>query len=192
MGGRGTTGNTKLFTNIDAARNAPLRAARAKEIEAERAKTSSTKSAAKSSKKVIQEPGTVTGNFYGKESKDKFGFTRVGTDNRSIASYARTADGRLHASSEGRGIHTITEARTGLRVHAFDNKKDAIGFLNSVTRKDGRISPTFERALRFGSGEDRSAKNALAAKALAVMIKRHDSGAKRLESAPSNIKRKSR
>lgn len=36
MGGRANAGNNKLFSNIDVARNAHLRAARAKEIEAER------------------------------------------------------------------------------------------------------------------------------------------------------------
>lgn len=33
MGGRANAGNTKLFSNIDATRNAPLRATRAKQIE---------------------------------------------------------------------------------------------------------------------------------------------------------------
>jgi hypothetical protein len=41
MGGRGTAGKTKLFTNIDADRNRPFREARAKELEAERAKVAS-------------------------------------------------------------------------------------------------------------------------------------------------------
>lgn len=39
MGGRANAGNTKMFSNVDAARNAPLRATRAKEIAENRTKT---------------------------------------------------------------------------------------------------------------------------------------------------------
>lgn len=190
MGGRANAGNTKLFSNVDAARNAHLRATRTKEIETNRA-AKPVQKPARGTKKVLETPGSYQGEYVkegGRYVNNRF----VGPsyEKRTISSYARTSDGRLHAAMTSRGVHPVTDASSGRLVNAFGSKKEAVGFLNAVTRKDGRVSPTFERALASASGEDQSAKGRRAQRALVKIIERYDSNRRALKSSGGEIKSK--
>lgn len=91
MGGRGTTGKTKLFTNIDAARNVPLREARAKELEAER----STKQTTPTDKTVAFGEGNYLKGFL-KKSKSSKQPSQPTTSNEAEVAKLR----KLHAAAE--------------------------------------------------------------------------------------------
>lgn len=188
MGGRGTSGKTKLFTNIDADRNKPFREARAKELEAERVAAKKTTPTSKSNKKIIEEPGSFVGSFYGKGSYVNGRFVAGAAETKTIESYARTADGAIHATYRGRGQHAISEAKSGMLIHTFENKKDAIGFMKAVTRKDGTISPTMQRVIAGQTSPN--SRTALANRALAKLVDRYDSAKARFDAKPTVIKDK--
>lgn len=82
-------------------------------------------------------------------------------------------------------------------INMFGSKKEAIGFMKSVTRKDGSVSPTLERAFKSAVGEDESKRGKRAVRALEKIILRHDSNRRNFakiskgESLPSDIKSKS-
>lgn len=167
MGGRGTAGKTKLFTNIDAARNVPLREARAKEIEAERAAKealrANSKQKASVKKRVIEKKGTVSVLL--RSGKKEFGSYGLDVlERRDIPSIARAGD--LHLTKGQKSWQFIvTDSVTGYAVRNYQNRKDAISFMNGVTRSDGSTSPTLRRMLNRMVNDEKSTSTMRSAKA---------------------------
>lgn len=165
MGGRGTTGKTKLFTNIDAARNVPLREARAKEIEAERAAKealgASSKQKASVKKRVIEKKGTVSAVLRsGKFESNGWAIL----ERREIPSIARAGDLHLTKGQNSREF-IVTDSVTGYAVRNYQNRKDAISFMNGVTRSDGSTSPTLRRMLKRMVDDEKSTSTMRSTKA---------------------------
>lgn len=148
MGGRGTTGKTKLFTNIDAARNIPLREARTKEIEAERVVKEITPITKKSSgtKKIIEKKDIVTIA------------TRDGK-RENVESLARSNDGLLHINKTGKYSFSVTNSKSGESIQTFSSKKSALRFLNAATNAEGKASPTLRRFSEYFSYSNKDFKN---------------------------------
>lgn len=141
MGGHGSTGKTKIFSVIGAARNRPFQEARAKELAAERA-TAKSKPAARGNKKIIDKKGTasvlvrVPGD--GSLNGDKF-------ERRNVESFARSKDGNLHITKGGKYSFHVTDVKSGQAVTTFGSKKNAMKFLEASTRADGTTSPVLRR-----------------------------------------------
>lgn len=142
VGGRANAGDTKLFSNIDSARNAPLRATRAKEIEAERAVKSASISKPKKTrvpKKIVETKGTVS----------ILARTDSGSERRNVESLARSKDGMLHVNKGGKYSFHVTDAASGMAVATLHSRKSAMKFLNATTNAAGRVSPTLQRYMKF-------------------------------------------
>jgi hypothetical protein len=149
MGGRGDTSKSfnenKIVSNIDAPRNKPFRDARAKEIEVGRAAQVAVvmkPKQSRTSKKIIEKNGTVSALMPGKlDGRGDRIFER-----RSIPSVAQSGDGVLHVTKHKKSWF-VSDAVSGLSVREYSSKSKAIGFMNSLVRKDGTTSPTLRRYL---------------------------------------------
>jgi hypothetical protein len=168
MGGRGST--SKILSNIDAKRYEGKRAERAKEIAAQAKKpdpyANSTPEHRAKMKALNADPNyrrakaffkgnenfgehrvpivEKTGHFQAYTKTNSFngesGFRK--TDHKSIA---HSQDGRIHLFPGGKSGQHVMDGQTGTRIAKFKTKKDAIGFMNAVTRADGKTSKTIGR-----------------------------------------------
>lgn len=127
MGGRGTTGKTKLFTNIDAARNAPLRAARAKEIESEQAAQNKTasKTTRKSKSTIAQKFMNIHENSLPLKGNIRKEVTNAKAfENAAVRQFSDGSVIYLH-STKGR-FYTAPDLTTAVRRHRESIGRDFV------------------------------------------------------------------
>jgi hypothetical protein len=167
MGGRANAGNTKMFSNIDAARNTPLRATRAKEIEADRAakpvaattKTSTNKSWTSQKGRLIGKGSSIeitTGFERGKYIPPKGGneYTPGGKfeeirKTAKVNSIAHVGRLHLHPAIDNPRKFNLTDSKSGYALRTGLTKTQGLDYLKSSVRKDGSLSRTMERHLNF-------------------------------------------
>jgi hypothetical protein len=151
MGGRGSTGATKTFSIIGAARNKPMQDARSKEIadaraaEAASAAKQKPQRTTKTKSRVIEKKGTVSQLMRsGRKEYGSYGADIL--ERRDLPSIARAGD--LHLTKGAKSWQFIVSDNvSGYSVREFQSRKAAISFMQGVTRADGTTSPTLRRQI---------------------------------------------